>query len=1084
MPATLTLKAFPDRDVQGQGRRSSTRCSTRRRARSRSASTFAEPERRAQARDVRRGRAPGRARARALRVPADAVIDSGTREASSSSRSATASSSRARSQLGDSRRRTSSRSSSGLEAGERVVTRANFLVDSESRLRASLRARRLRRRRRAEPSRSHASASAGQRSRRHAVSHDQGDHPLLRGEQVPRHRRDARRARRSRGGRCGTSRSTRIPDLSDTQVIVYSRWDRSPDIIEDQVTYPIITALLGAPKVKAIRGFSDFGFSLRLRHLRGRHRPLLGALARPRVPVARSSRACPQGVKTELGPDATERRLGLPVRARRPIGQALDSPSCAPTRTGSCATRCSRVPGVAEVATVGGFVQAVPGHRRSRTRSPPTSSRSTHVDRRDPQGQQRGRRAPASSSPAREYMVRGRGYVKIDRGHREDRRQDRTSRARRSCVARRRPRSRSAPRSAAASPTSTARATSVGGIVVMRQGENALNVIERVKAKLEELEAVAARRASRSSRPTTAPSSSSAPIDTLQAQADRGDDHRLARHPHLPLARPVGDRPDRHDPGLGAPRVHPDVPHGAEREHHVARRDRDLDRRARRRRHRRGRERLQASSSSGSPAAGKGDFHAGAPRGAARRSARRSSSRCSSSRSRSCRSSRWSTRRAGSSSRSPTRRTSRWRSRRCSRSRSTRRCGCCSRAWTPFTFRPRLARVARDAGRSSARTTPRSSTRSAALLLRVYEPAVPLRAAAPEGDDRGRASLLVVADGPGLPAARLRVHAAARRGRRSSTCRRRCPACRSTEAQRILQIQDRILRTFPEVERVFGKAGRADTSTDPAPFSMMETTVAAQARVGVAARSRAGTRPGRRRGCKRAASRRSGPTASRTTSSRTRWTAALQLPGHPERLDDADQEPHRHALDRHPHARSASRSSAPTSTRSSGSARSSRRIVRDGPGHAQRLRRARRRRLLPRLRCSSATRSPATASSVDDAKTIVMTAIGGETGHDDRRGPRALRGQRPLRARATARTSTRCARVLVPTPSGAQIPMAQIADIQLVAGPVDDPRRERPARRLRLRRLRHREARRRRLRRGGEAARSPRSVELPDRATR
>ena len=52
-----------------------------------------------------------------------------------------------------------------------------------------------------------------------------------------------------------------IPDLSDTQVIVYSRWDRSPDILEDQVTYPIVTALLGAPKVKTIRGFSDFGFS-------------------------------------------------------------------------------------------------------------------------------------------------------------------------------------------------------------------------------------------------------------------------------------------------------------------------------------------------------------------------------------------------------------------------------------------------------------------------------------------------------------------------------------------------------------------------------------------------------------------------------------------------------------------------------------------------------------------------------------------------------------------------------------------------------------------------------------------------------
>src|SRR6185437_15065370 len=52
-----------------------------------------------------------------------------------------------------------------------------------------------------------------------------------------------------------------IPDLSDTQVIIYSRWDQSPDVIEDQLTYPVISALLGAPKIKAIRGFSDYGYS-------------------------------------------------------------------------------------------------------------------------------------------------------------------------------------------------------------------------------------------------------------------------------------------------------------------------------------------------------------------------------------------------------------------------------------------------------------------------------------------------------------------------------------------------------------------------------------------------------------------------------------------------------------------------------------------------------------------------------------------------------------------------------------------------------------------------------------------------------
>src|SRR6266498_3270907 len=52
-----------------------------------------------------------------------------------------------------------------------------------------------------------------------------------------------------------------IPDMSATQIIIYSRWDRSPDIMEDQVTYPIISSLLGVPKVKDIRGFSDFGYS-------------------------------------------------------------------------------------------------------------------------------------------------------------------------------------------------------------------------------------------------------------------------------------------------------------------------------------------------------------------------------------------------------------------------------------------------------------------------------------------------------------------------------------------------------------------------------------------------------------------------------------------------------------------------------------------------------------------------------------------------------------------------------------------------------------------------------------------------------
>jgi len=53
-----------------------------------------------------------------------------------------------------------------------------------------------------------------------------------------------------------------LPDLSDTQVIVYTPWmGRSPDLVEDQITYPIVTALLSAPNVTVVRGFSDFGYS-------------------------------------------------------------------------------------------------------------------------------------------------------------------------------------------------------------------------------------------------------------------------------------------------------------------------------------------------------------------------------------------------------------------------------------------------------------------------------------------------------------------------------------------------------------------------------------------------------------------------------------------------------------------------------------------------------------------------------------------------------------------------------------------------------------------------------------------------------
>src|SRR5512140_1938890 len=95
-----------------------------------------------------------------------------------------------------------------------------------------------------------------------------------------------------------------LPNLSDTQVIVYGRWDRSPDIIEDQVTYPIVTALLGAPKVKAIRGYSDFGYSFTYVIFED-GTDLYWARTRVLEYLSKITSQLPTGVKTELGPDAT-----------------------------------------------------------------------------------------------------------------------------------------------------------------------------------------------------------------------------------------------------------------------------------------------------------------------------------------------------------------------------------------------------------------------------------------------------------------------------------------------------------------------------------------------------------------------------------------------------------------------------------------------------------------------------------------------------------------------------------------------------------------------------------------------------------
>ena len=146
-----------------------------------------------------------------------------------------------------------------------------------------------------------------------------------------------------------------LPDLSDTQVIVYGRWDRSPDIIEDQVTYPITAALLGAPEVKAIRGFSDFGFSY-VYVIFEDGTDMYWARSRVLEYLSKITPQLPSGVKVELGPDASSVGWVFQYAMVDKTGKH-SSDELRSYQDWFLRYAVQSVPGVAEVATVGGQVR-------------------------------------------------------------------------------------------------------------------------------------------------------------------------------------------------------------------------------------------------------------------------------------------------------------------------------------------------------------------------------------------------------------------------------------------------------------------------------------------------------------------------------------------------------------------------------------------------------------------------------------------------------------------------------------------------------------------------------------------------------
>jgi len=273
-----------------------------------------------------------------------------------------------------------------------------------------------------------------------------------------------------------------IPDLSDTQVIIYSRWDRSPDIMEDQVTYPIVTTMLGAPKVKAIRGFSDFGYSfvyvifeegVDIYWARSRTLEYLSGVL-PRLPA---------GVKTELGPDATGVGWVFQYVLVDTTGkQRLDELRSYQDWFLRYALRA--VPGVAEVAPIGGFVRqyqvSVDPNRLQALKIPVTQVVEAVRKGNNDVG---GRLVEFSGA---EYMVRGRGYARSvdDIGN--------IVLATNQSGVPIRVRDVGnvvlGPDIRRGVADWNGEGDVVGGIVVMRQGQNALDVIERVKQKLKDLE--------------------------------------------------------------------------------------------------------------------------------------------------------------------------------------------------------------------------------------------------------------------------------------------------------------------------------------------------------------------------------------------------------------------------------------------------------------------------------------------------------------------------------------------------------------------------------------------------------------------
>src|SRR6201997_3556574 len=272
-----------------------------------------------------------------------------------------------------------------------------------------------------------------------------------------------------------------IPDLSDVQVIVYTEWEgRSPDLVEDQITYPISTVFIAAPKVKFVRGESMFGKSF-VYVIFEDGTDIYWARSRVMEYLNSVRGSLPEGVNPVIGPDATGVGWVYEYALVDDTGKH-DLAQLRSIQDWNLRYALSSVKGVAEVAPVGGFV------KQYQVDLDPNALVAYNIPLSDVVNAIKMSNADVGGKifevAATEYYVRGRGYIKkiedienivlkVENGTPVYLKNIATVHLggdiRRGVA------------------ELDGKGETVGGIVVMRYGENALNVIDGVKKKIEEI---------------------------------------------------------------------------------------------------------------------------------------------------------------------------------------------------------------------------------------------------------------------------------------------------------------------------------------------------------------------------------------------------------------------------------------------------------------------------------------------------------------------------------------------------------------------------------------------------------------------